>query len=108
MSLSATERRMRESTFSSYHPRRSAPRVVGKTLRIALWKIRESCAGRLQGRGSRRGRGYLAARGGAALSGTSAPAARSGEHTSELQSPMYIVCRLLLEKKNTGATRAQA
>src|SRR5437762_7212750 len=26
---------------------------------------------------------------------------RSEEHTSELQSPMYIVCRLLLEKKNT-------
>src|SRR5436189_152945 len=25
---------------------------------------------------------------------------RSEEHTSELQSPMYIVCRLLLEKKN--------
>src|SRR5437763_8977182 len=26
-------------------------------------------------------------------------AARSEEHTSELQSPMYLVCRLLLEKK---------
>src|SRR5437879_8940448 len=26
--------------------------------------------------------------------------ARSEEHTSELQSPMYLVCRLLLEKKN--------
>src|SRR5437763_2216906 len=30
-------------------------------------------------------------------SGTSSP--RSEEHTSELQSPMYLVCRLLLEKK---------
>src|SRR5437764_11444326 len=30
-------------------------------------------------------------------------ASRSEEHTSELQSPMYLVCRLLLEKKrNTG------
>src|SRR5437763_12120145 len=29
---------------------------------------------------------------------------RSEEHTSELQSPMYLVCRLLLEKKkNTKA-----
>src|SRR5437879_12325426 len=29
---------------------------------------------------------------------------RSEEHTSELQSPMYLVCRLLLEKKkNTNA-----
>src|SRR5437762_10756537 len=27
------------------------------------------------------------------------PGARSEEHTSELQSPMYLVCRLLLEKK---------
>src|SRR5437763_11390718 len=30
---------------------------------------------------------------------------RSEEHTSELQSPMYLVCRLLLEKKN-GLLRA--
>src|SRR5258708_37934452 len=28
-------------------------------------------------------------------------AARSEEHTSELQSPDHLVCRLLLEKKNT-------
>src|ERR1017187_4258884 len=27
------------------------------------------------------------------------PGNRSEEHTSELQSPMYLVCRLLLEKK---------
>src|SRR5437762_5757394 len=27
------------------------------------------------------------------------PHSRSEEHTSELQSPMYLVCRLLLEKK---------
>src|SRR5437879_10354562 len=30
---------------------------------------------------------------------------RSEEHTSELQSPMYLVCRLLLEKKNTHQDR---
>src|SRR3712207_8311265 len=29
------------------------------------------------------------------------PAARSEEHTSELQSRQYLVCRLLLEKKRT-------
>src|SRR2546425_7269379 len=29
---------------------------------------------------------------------------RSEEHTSELQSLAYLVCRLLLEKKNTKAT----
>src|SRR3712207_7484151 len=28
---------------------------------------------------------------------------RSEEHTSELQSRQYLVCRLLLEKKNTSA-----
>src|SRR5438876_9072603 len=30
-----------------------------------------------------------------------APATRSEEHTSELQSPVHLVCRLLLEKKKT-------
>src|SRR2546422_6928165 len=30
-----------------------------------------------------------------------APDARSEEHTSELQSRLHLVCRLLLEKKNT-------
>src|SRR5258708_8761222 len=29
---------------------------------------------------------------------------RSEEHTSELQSPDHLVCRLLLEKKNTDVT----
>src|SRR2546425_8084451 len=29
---------------------------------------------------------------------------RSEEHTSELQSLAYLVCRLLLEKKNSGPT----
>src|SRR5437763_12264042 len=32
--------------------------------------------------------------------------ARSEEHTSELQSPMYLVCRLLLEKKKTQRNAA--
>src|SRR5437879_13623951 len=32
---------------------------------------------------------------------------RSEEHTSELQSPMYLVCRLLLEKKKS-LTRIKA
>src|SRR5947209_16603203 len=33
---------------------------------------------------------------------------RSEEHTSELQSRQYLVCRLLLEKKNTGQGSPQA
>src|SRR5207248_9565584 len=36
----------------------------------------------------------------------SAGDARSEEHTSELQSPYDLVCRLLLEKKKETATRA--
>src|SRR5256885_11378378 len=34
--------------------------------------------------------------------------ARSEEHTSELQSPCNLVCRLLLEKKNNLAAKAPA
>src|SRR5687767_15443476 len=33
---------------------------------------------------------------------------RSEEHTSELQSLAYLVCRLLLEKKNKGRKRFKA
>src|SRR3712207_7773867 len=34
----------------------------------------------------------------------STPCSRSEEHTSELQSCQYLVCRLLLEKKKTPVT----
>src|SRR5690348_17448687 len=34
------------------------------------------------------------------------PPARSEEHTSELQSPVHLVCRLLLEKKKINCSRA--
>src|SRR5438876_9278544 len=33
---------------------------------------------------------------------------RSEEHTSELQSPVHLVCRLLLEKKNHAEHRSRA
>src|SRR5437879_10019068 len=33
---------------------------------------------------------------------------RSEEHTSELQSPMYLVCRLLLEKKKNESHTSAA
>src|SRR5437762_6236329 len=33
---------------------------------------------------------------------------RSEEHTSELQSPMYLVCRLLLEKKKKNPTNTDS
>src|SRR3712207_7667773 len=58
--------------------------------------------GRERARGRRRGCGArpLAERGGADPPAEfHRAAARSEEHTSELQSRQYLVCRLLLEKK---------
>src|SRR3712207_8670662 len=40
----------------------------------------------------------------AEVSSTDAEICRSEEHTSELQSRQYLVCRLLLEKKKTTYT----
>src|SRR5690348_17860039 len=37
--------------------------------------------------------------------GTGYTTARSEEHTSELQSPVHLVCRLLLEKKKKNTTK---
>src|SRR5690348_17601123 len=34
------------------------------------------------------------------------PGPRSEEHTSELQSPVHLVCRLLLEKKKKNTNKA--
>src|SRR5256885_10814549 len=54
--------------------------------------ISASCRDRARGsRGAARGARYSGAR--------DAPRHRSEEHTSELQSPCNLVCRLLLEKK---------
>src|SRR5687768_18343859 len=39
----------------------------------------------------------------AAISSSTIDASRSEEHTSELQSRLHLVCRLLLEKKNNKA-----
>src|SRR3712207_7884122 len=49
-------------------------------------------------RGARRGR-HDAAHAHASADDPEADRARSEEHTSELQSRQYLVCRLLLEKK---------
>src|SRR3712207_8524927 len=43
---------------------------------------------------------------GALLGGVGGLGVRSEEHTSELQSRQYLVCRLLLEKKASGRGRA--
>src|SRR5437879_11942214 len=54
----------------------------------AKYALIQSAGGKSQGASPQNGVS------GASVSG------RSEEHTSELQSPMYLVCRLLLEKKN--------
>src|SRR5207244_13248324 len=43
---------------------------------------------------------------GPGAAGREIPLSRSEEHTSELQSPDHLVCRLLLEKKNKIKTEA--
>ena len=51
-----------------------------------------------------RGKGAAGVSGIMELSLTDRGRERSEEHTSELQSPDHLVCRLLLEKKNTART----
>src|SRR5256885_8069801 len=56
-------------------------------------------SGRRRARGRGRGRGGGHRRGHRVRGRRAHPGARSEEHTSELQSPCNLVCRLLLEKK---------
>src|SRR3712207_8253406 len=62
-------------------------RPAGESLILAHTEVRDQHEG--EGLGGRLVRGALEA----------AKADRSEEHTSELQSRQYLVCRLLLEKK---------
>src|SRR5437764_8864489 len=52
--------------------------------------------------------GPTSSRTAASTSRVTSRTARSEEHTSELQSPMYLVCRLLLEKKNNAERATDA
>src|SRR3712207_7780638 len=52
----------------------------------------------------RRSRRHAAGRAGGGAEIRGEAASRSEEHTSELQSRQYLVCRLLLEKKKTTNT----
>src|SRR3712207_7491378 len=60
-----------------------------------------ACAPTLRGAG---GGGARPARGGAPAPPRGGEAARSEEHTSELQSRQYLVCRLLLEKTTIASS----
>src|SRR5438876_8425936 len=79
-------RRSSDLTYAMPHPAWRAPRHYPPRCRVA--PVRRPAQG-----GSRRRR-------------------RSEEHTSELQSPVHLVCRLLLEKKkkkiyDTSSNQAQ-
>src|SRR3712207_6976973 len=52
--------------------------------------------------------GAAAQRGGQRVGAVVVQGGRSEEHTSELQSRQYLVCRLLLEKKTTQPSHASA
>src|SRR3712207_8807434 len=61
---------------------------------------------RLPGRPVSRSNGTVANRPCRRLSGCQRKSPRSEEHTSELQSRQYLVCRLLLEKKKNNKKTA--
>src|SRR2546426_6511252 len=65
--------------------------------RRLLERAQDTCEGGLWEADSPRDRCYSGDRG---ICGGTLRADRSEEHTSELQSPCNLVCRLLLEKKN--------
>src|SRR5258708_21243827 len=92
----------RQSARAVLHPDRT-PRVFAWDRRSADPKSCDSCR---HARGSNRWVRFGPATRAAALlcwfsCWTDVESARSEEHTSELQSPDHLVCRLLLEKKKT-------
>src|SRR3712207_7139197 len=64
-------------------------------------KSRPATPSRRRGRAAGRNRPWPARRCATSARRASRATARSEEHTSELQSRQYLVCRLLLEKKKT-------
>src|SRR2546426_8507814 len=76
---------IRRPPRSTLFPYTTLFRSLSTTALRAPWRIRREAASRGATPPARRSR--------------RSPAARSEEHTSELQSPCNLVCRLLLEKK---------
>src|SRR5256885_2577120 len=75
-------------------PVRTAPRGIGAAAPLADHALQAQLAG---------GGHQVGGRGVKGLAETKAVRRRSEEHTSELQSPCNLVCRLLLEKKKRKA-----
>src|SRR3712207_8327932 len=66
---------------------------------VALRPARSQAARPRKGTVSEKGEGTRPTDGGPLAPTAARPPVRSEEHTSELQSRQYLVCRLLLEKK---------
>src|SRR5438552_10851709 len=75
----------------SFPTRRSSDLISARRQRSSA-RLERRCRTRLTSRPGRAG----------------SPHRRSEEHTSELQSPDHLVCRLLLEKKNSKPTGRDA
>src|SRR5205807_5855567 len=88
----------RRSSDLGRGPTRARLEPLGDTTTDCVGERRSTCAGVPR---PRRGGGGGRGRGGPLRPGRGTPAGtrRSEEHTSELQSPCNLVCRLLLEKK---------
>src|SRR3712207_7438522 len=96
-------RRPPRSTLFPYTTLFRSPRQIAGTFRRTSNAILASAATQ-----AALGRGAACARESSSSGHRGAittPSLRSEEHTSELQSRQYLVCRLLLEKKNTTACR---
>src|SRR3712207_7067160 len=94
-------RRPPRSTLFPYTPLFRSERPRARHLRIELADRARRCIARVrEGRLPRGGARLVQLREGRALHvDLAADLDRSEEHTSELQSRQYLVCRLLLEKK---------
>src|SRR5437762_3615840 len=86
------------STLFPYTTLFRSPRTRSGLVRAAARRASRDAATATPGCG-RRALPYACGRARRPSSDFYADVVRSEEHTSELQSPMYLVCRLLLEKK---------
>src|SRR3712207_8947033 len=94
---------IRRPPRSTLFPYTTLFRSAVRLLRRAAGPPDRSAGGSREQRARRRGPGGLPARPGDGEAGVGAchlRLRRSEEHTSELQSRQYLVCRLLLEKEN--------
>src|SRR2546425_11840149 len=107
---------MRASSCEEHMQRRVLPQprrpYVRRWARSAQKVYHGVRVGQPGGRGRHRAPAPPGAGDGARLAGTGGAAGRSRarrseEHTSELQSLAYLVCRLLLEKKNKSRSSAE-